>query len=90
MDMQYIFYLVATISLGLMAIFMVFLVGAAVSIAAQVKRVLRRIEDVGEQVATIAENVRGYSEQLGVSVAGRIVNAIVHALAKKPKRGKED
>jgi uncharacterized protein (UPF0335 family) len=90
MDLQQTFYLVAIISLGLMAIFLVFVLLTAASIGIQIKRILRRIETIGEETRTIVENVREYSQQLGIGVAGRILHAIVKAMSKKHQRDSDD
>ena len=90
MDLQSIFYVVAIISLGLMAIFMIFLLIMAASIATQIQRVLNKAEMLGEEAHAILDNVREYSEQLGISLVGKIFHAIVKAVRKNRRSSIDD
>ncbi len=76
--------------MSLIAILLLFLITMATVILAQIKRMMNKAERLGDDVHAIVQNVRGYSENLGTSIVGKIFTAIVKATRNRHSHDEDD
>lgn len=79
-DLQRTFYIIASIALGLFALFQIFMIVFLIAVQRRIARTSRKIHFIARELRELARSGQSYSKYVGASVFGSVLRSILHML----------
>jgi len=76
-DAQHVFYIIASIALGLFAIFQIIAIIALLAIQRRIAKMSRRFHFVTNELYRLIESGKSYSRYVGASLTGSVIKGIL-------------